>query len=982
MRRCDPRMVVLPVGSDRPARSTPGKARAWSRPRLTAWVWAACLVALAATLCCPEAAALQVDARETTIQAVVRDIRLESDGTIDESRVLAKLSTRPGRRFDPQVLDRDVKTLYTTHWFTQVETQVIEAGPGAVDVVFKVVEAPILNQVEFRGMTKLKLKDVEQSTRLKVGGRADPVQTRLAVNALKQLYAEKGYEQAEVRIVEGDRLGQTRAILEIFEGPRSRVSEVQFRGNTAFSSALLKTKIQTRAAILGFGGRFFRDQLEADARALREYYQSLGYLEVQVSASALSGETPGSKVVAFDIAEGPRYTVRDVTFEGNEKLDEGTLRANLKLHSGKAYRDLDRDADRQAIVNTYAERGYLFAEVVVEPRFTETRGVIDLVYRIREGEAYRLGELVVRGNSITKDEVIRREAVMAGVLPGEVLDRNRIEAFRTRLANTGFFITSPELGKPIEVRLANPRPANQPYAEMSVSPSGFGIGGVGPRVSVEASAGSPPSQPAPGLGGRGPGPFRSARMQQPPELPPLASPPPADDLEAVPFGQGAGGLFAPPPDIIPETTVPVIPAPGPSDLTLPPGRLLPELGEPPIGRPGVSNTPPGLFPNLPGTNSTSVGPDLTEPFPERSFADIIAQVEEGPTGRFMFGFGASSFGGLYGHLIFHERNFDLFNPPRSLSDITDFRAFRGGGQDFRVELAPGTVANRIVVSYRHPYFLELPVGIGTDYTPIALGVSGYTLNRFFPDFNEGRTGGRFSIGGQFTPSAYADLAFRIEDVNFDGFRYPAPADYLAAAGHTTLATLRPSLRFDSRDNPVIPSAGGYLEMAFEQGWGDFTFSKATVEGRKYFTVFSRPDGTGKHIISTRGFYGVSTRDLPVYERFFAGDFRSMRGFAFRGVGPYALNANLGGVMSLVGSVEYQFPWTADDRFQQVIFCDFGTVENDYTISTFRAAVGTGVRIIIPALSQQLPLAFDLAFPVVKGPDDREQIFTFFIGAFW
>ena len=52
---------------------------------------------------------------------------------------------------------------------------------------------------------------------------------------------------------------------------------------------------------------------------------------------------------------------------------------------------------------------------------------------------------------------------------------------------------------------------------------------------------------------------------------------------------------------------------------------------------------------------------------------------------------------------------------------------------------------------------------------------------------------------------YADVAFRIEDVNFYNFRYPAPADYLAAAGHTTLATIRPSLRFDNRNDPFAAS---------------------------------------------------------------------------------------------------------------------------------------------------------------------------------
>jgi outer membrane protein insertion porin family len=191
------------------------------------------------------------------------------------------------------------------------------------------------------------------------------------------------------------------------------------------------------------------------------------------------------------------------------------------------------------------------------------------------------------------------------------------------------------------------------------------------------------------------------------------------------------------------------------------------------------------------------------------------------------------------------------------------------------------------------------------------------------------------------------------------------------------------LRFDNRNDPFSPNAGSYLEMAFEQGWGSFTFPKATIEGRQHWTTGSRPDGSGKRVLTLRGFYGVTGTDTPLYEKFFAGDFRSMRGFAYRGVGPFIYNSNIGGVMTALGSLEWQFPWTANDKLQQVVFTDFGTVVNDYSFSTFRMAVGTGLRIYLPQqMFGPLPLAFDIAVPVVKGPDDRERLFTFFIGAFW
>ena len=122
------------------------------------------------------------------------------------------------------------------------------------------------------------------------------------------------------------------------------------------------------------------------------------------------------------------------------------------------------------------------------------------------------------------------------------------------------------------------------------------------------------------------------------------------------------------------------------------------------------------------------------------------------------------------------------------------------------------------------------------------------------------------------------------------------------------------------------------------------------------------DGSGKRILTFRGHFGIAGRDTPVYERFFAGNFGSLRGFQYRGVGPHVYGKNVGGILEGLGSVEYQFPWLANDMLHQVVFADFGSVESDYKFSDVRVSVGTGVRVVIPAFGP-LPLCFDLAFPI-------------------
>lgn len=874
----------------------------------------------------------------TLPEGTIVEVRVEGAVSITTEQVRAKILSREGSRLDQRRIDADIQTLLGTKWFSEVTAYTDEdAKRKGYILIFVVRELPVLREVEFRGMKHLKLKDVEQTTGLKKGNRADAARTRLAVGQIQRLYAEKGYDTAHVELIEGGEVGDTKVVMQVFEGDKRRVGSTDFVGNLFVSDATLRTKITSRRALLGWiGGTFHPENLEEDAQKLKEFYIGQGFFEVKVTPVTRPGSTLGDLHITYVISEGTRYKVRNVEFEGNKKLTTAKLREGLLMHSGQAALETLRETDRKNLLTKYYEIGCIDTQIMPEPKYTDEPGVVDLVYRIEEGEPYLLGELIIKGNERTKDKVVRREALMSGFLPGEVLNLNRMETFKKRLGNTQYFVMSPEQGKPIDMKIINRRSADKPY-------------GDGPLPDLSESA--------------------TTRMQNPAgEPPPIpAGPPPVDGAGGsgvlTPFG--SGGEFAPPPDV-PPIDVPSVPS-APPVMVMPPAGPAANAA-PPIG----AGEPPGLEPSMPGLNMTDVGPDRQDPFPNRSFADVVTSVSEAPTGRFMAGVGVSGFQGLNGSLTISERNFDLMNFPRSFDDITSGKAFRGAGQDFQVSAMVGTLINRFVVSLRDPYLFDLPIGASS---------SGYLFQRIYPDWTESRAGGRFSLGRQFGTATYADLAFRIEDVDFYGYRTPAPADYLAATGHTTLATLRPTLRFDNRNSPFMPNKGQYLEFAFEQGWGTFMYPKLEVEGRTYFTTGSRPDGSGPRILSFRGHFGVTGHDTPVYERFFAGYLGSLRGFQYRGVGPHVLGSNIGGLMMLVGSVEYMFPLMANDMLRQVVFCDFGSVEDSYDLNNFRASVGTGIRLTLPQFGP-LPLSFDLAFPVAKAPGDKVNYFNFSIGAFY
>jgi outer membrane protein assembly complex protein YaeT len=353
------------------------------------------------------------------------------------------------------------------------------------------------------------------------------------------------------------------------------------------------------------------------------------------------------------------------------------------------------------------------------------------------------------------------------------------------------------------------------------------------------------------------------------------------------------------------------------------------------------------------------------------FKDILIQVQETQTGSLLFGLGVNSDAGFNGSIVLNERNFDILRPPTSLEDFLSGRAFRGAGQEFRVEAVPGNELQRYTVSWREPFLFDSPFG---------LTVGGYYYQRYFNEYKEDRLGTRITVNRRLNPFWTASGGVRVEQVGVKNVPFFAPPDFLEAAGDNFVLGARAGVTRDTRDSYLRPTEGSLAEFSFEQVFGDFTFPVLNAEGNKYFTIYQRPDGSGRHVLALRSQMGWAGSDVPVFERFYAGGFRSMRGFEFRGVGPFENGFNKGGDFIFLNSLEYQIPLLANDQVYAVAFVDSGTVEPSFSLDDYRIAAGAGLRLVVPMLGP-VPIALDFGFPIVKGDQDRTQVFSFWVGFF-
>jgi outer membrane protein insertion porin family len=837
-----------------------------TEPRANRGGWLAAVLGLAGALAAPAANAVA-----DTDRAMITEVRVEGNQTIPTASILPHIRTRAGRPFDSVLLEGDVARLFATRWFLDVKP-LTQSSAGGLSVVFQVFERPFAVDVSYVGNKNVKTKTLEDITGLRPGSPIDVTLNQQARKAIADHYRKKGYAFAEVELLSGASRSDRKVIFQINEGPKVKVTKIDFVGNSnaIASDALLATKIQTKPRQLYFfGGAYEPEVIENDVRLLRAYYQGLGFFDADVRDELRFSADRAKVELDFLVTEGTRHRVRNVEVVGNSAISTETLMADLKLRPGDYFSQNNMAADVRRIEDAYGVLGHIYVEVKPEPKFLDENGVMDLEYRVSEGEAFRIREVRVEysgSNSRTKKRVplnlLSRELV-----PGELINTRKVREAERRLRDSQLFVYDPKTGVAPRIEVDEP----DPYAHQSSGVT---------RAQY--------------LGGQ---------------------------------DYGGASSFGDPyaPSNQPDVNDPFLSAPGPVDLP-----------------------PPG-------------------------YRDIvIGGLEETQTGRLLFGVGVNSDAGPVGSILLDERNFDITRYPRNFDEILDGTAFRGAGQQLRIEAVPGSEVSRYMVTFREPYLFDLPLSFGT---------SGYYYQRYFDGWDEERLGGRITLGHSFTDYLSGTVGARLENVNISDPDVPTPPDLAAVLGDSFLGVFRASLAHDTRDSPFLPTEGHFVEAAYEQGFGDYNVPRGTLEGRQYFLLRQRPDGTGRQVLGVRGEVGLTGSDTPIFERFFAGGFQSMRGFDFRGVGPRVFGTEVGGEFQLLGSVEYMFPLIAADTLHMVVFSDFGTVEESVKLTDdFRVSLGAGLRVTLPAMGP-VPIALDFAVPLHHGVGDDIQNFSFFIGFF-
>jgi outer membrane protein insertion porin family len=401
----------------------------------------------------------------------VNSIVVQGNQRVEADTIRSYFRAGPGGRLDAFQIDEGVKALYATGLFQDIRPSV-QGGR----LILAVVENPVINRIAFEGNKKVKDEQLKAEIQSKERGTLSRPVVQADVSRLVEVYRRSGRFDIRIdpKVIE---LPNNRVdlVFEINEGGKTGVKVIEFIGNRAYSSYRLKDVIKTsETGILAFlqtGDIYDPDRIEADRELLRRFYLKHGYIDVRI-LSAVGEFDPNRRgfLVTFTIEEGEQYRVGTVDVISNVRaVDPSFLRPRLRVFSGDVYNAEALEKSVEDMTIEAAKRGYAFATIRPGAKRDPANRLVNLVFAIDEGQRAYIERINIRGNTRTRDYVIRREFDIA---EGDAYNRALVNRAERRLKNLGYFKTVkiiPEPGSAPDRIILNVDVEEQSTGEFSVS---------------------------------------------------------------------------------------------------------------------------------------------------------------------------------------------------------------------------------------------------------------------------------------------------------------------------------------------------------------------------------------------------------------------------------------------------------------------------------------------------------------------------------
>jgi outer membrane protein insertion porin family len=383
----------------------------------------------------------------------VTAIEIRGNKRIELPAIAGRLTLKPGDPYTPENVRGQIKILYETGFFEDVQVET-ESGADGVALAFLVREKPFITEIVFDGNKELSDDKLKEKITIKSQAFLDQPQAKESAEKIRLAYQGDGYFNCRV-IPVVQTLDEDRKRLTFFvkEGDKARIKTVNFDGLHAVTKNEMFKVMATREWIPWYGlitqlkvPSFFSDagvlkqeEMNNDVERIKEILLNKGYLNARVGLPTVDlSEEKKWFVVTYAVTEGEPFTIGEIGFRGNTVFEDPELRQGLQMKEGEIFQRQKLRDEITRLNDLYGSKGYSFADVSpnVIPNMEDRTATIILT--LKEGEMMRIRQINIHGNEKTKDNVIRREI---RVDEQDVIDTPSLKRSFQRLNNLNFFET-------------------------------------------------------------------------------------------------------------------------------------------------------------------------------------------------------------------------------------------------------------------------------------------------------------------------------------------------------------------------------------------------------------------------------------------------------------------------------------------------------------------------------------------------------------
>ena len=426
----------------------------------------------------------------------VASVKVVGNKFFDENLLISIANINVGDEIkipSSDVFSKAITKLWSQNYFSNVQIYLTNLEGKNISVEIQVTERPRLSKFYFRDIRKGESDDLSGKTGL-VPNRVVTENMKItAVEAIKKYYAEKGYQDAKVKVVEQKENAANNTLslnFYITKGSKIHINNINFGGNNFVEESKLKkqlkdTKEQSRFTLFptydkamiveakhytfddylkekGYltfsrtkkvldpyvrlkfsSAKFDSKKFTSDLDNILEYYNTLGYRDAVILKDTVYHTKKGDLNIDIKLSEGRRYYFGNISWRGNTKYGDSILTTILGIRKGDIYnmdilnKKLGKNAGPEGgdISGLYQDDGYLFfrTDPVETAVYNDT---IDFEIRIVEGPQATIKNVRIAGNDRTKEYVIRREL---RTIPGEKFSRTDLVRSNREIAQLNYF---------------------------------------------------------------------------------------------------------------------------------------------------------------------------------------------------------------------------------------------------------------------------------------------------------------------------------------------------------------------------------------------------------------------------------------------------------------------------------------------------------------------------------------------------------------